>query len=83
MKKSELFQKAAQISIDVLQRNQDLIDERVNKTFSSSEEDTAISLVDAVGRAVALTITLAPDLSAAITAQMLIDLGLVEIEDDE
>ena len=51
--------------------------------FSSSEEDTAISLVDAVGRAVALTITLAPDLSAAITAQMLIDLGLVEIEDDE
>lgn len=83
MKKSELYEMASAITIDVLKRNKDLTNERVREMFIRPEEDERLSINDTIGRAIVLALTLAPEISAAITAAMLVELGLVTLEDDE
>lgn len=83
MKKDELFQMASSISHEVTKRNQDLINERVRDMFVRPDEDGMLNINEVIGRAIVLTLNLAPEIAAATTAQMLVELGLVTLEDDE
>ncbi len=80
MTKDQLFQMAAQTSRKVVERNMDLINEQI-RDMSHKEDGSKISLQELPSVLAALTITIAPDISAAVTAQMLVDLGLVTLDD--
>lgn len=83
MKKSELFEMASAACLDVLKRNQDLTNQRVKEMFSGGDENKKLSLDEAISKATALSLILAPEISAAVTAELLVRLGVVEIEDAE
>ena len=81
MTKDELYQMAFNISREVVEKNKDLINSQIN-AMMTREDGSRLSITEAVASVGALSITLAPDISAAVTARMLIDLGLVSVEDD-
>lgn len=83
MLKSELDKIIDAATSKVLEKNKENIDTQIRRMFKSDSEDGKISTMDAVVRSTALCLTLLPNLSAAITARMLIDLGLVTLEDYE
>jgi len=83
MTKQELVRLAEKVSHEVIAANMDTINERIHAIFDADEESTTLPLTEAIARGTALSLTLAPEISAAVTAKMLISLGLVEIEDSE
>lgn len=83
MKKSELNKIIDEATKKVMEKNKEYIEERISHMFKTDSEDGKINVMDAVVRSTALSVTLIPDLAAAITAHMLVDLGLVNLEDDE
>ena len=83
MKKAELFEMAAETCRDILKRNTDVTSERIHNMFYSENGGTNISFNDAIGKATALSLTLVPEISAAVTAELLVRLGLVKLEDTE
>ena len=82
MTKDELYNMAARISHDVVEKNNDLINSQID-AMMTREDGSRLSITDAVAAAAAMSITLAPDISAAVTARMLVELGLVSLEDAE
>lgn len=83
MKKAELFEMAAKTCADVQRRNSELTNEKIRKLFVNEDEDSKISLDEAISKAMVLSLTLVPEISAAVTAELLVRLGLVELEDAE
>ena len=82
MTKDELYNMAARISRDVVEKNKDLINSQLN-AMMTHEDGSRLSITEAVAAVGALSVTLAPDISAAVTARMLVELGLVSLEDAE
>ena len=82
MTKDELYNMAARISRDVVEKNKDLINSQIN-AMMTREDGSRLSVTEAVAAVGAMSITLAPDISAAVTARMLVELGLVSLEDAE
>lgn len=83
MKYEELFQLATETSKDVLQKNKEYIQGEIKRMFGSDEGGTKISLQDGLSNAVALSLILVPEISAVVTAKMLVQLGLIDVEDAE
>lgn len=83
MKQSELSHLAAKVSKDILDKNKDHVADRIKSALKASEKDTRISQSDAIAAAMVISLTLVPELSAAITARMLVELGLVDLEEAE
>lgn len=83
MLKSELNEIIDAATSKVLEKNKENIESDIRRMFKSDSEDEKISAIDAAIRGTALCLTLLPSLSAAITARLLIDLGLVTLEDDD
>lgn len=81
MTKDEMLQVARTACFDVLDRNRDLIDERVKEAFCRKGSDNKILLTDALSSATGLCLSFIPELSAVVTAEMLVALGLVSLED--
>ena len=83
MKKDELYEMANEICREVLEKNKDVIGERISSALShNSDSDGKIAAHDAAGALSAVSLTLGPELSAVITAKMLVKLGLVTLEDE-
>lgn len=83
MKKAELFELAATTCFDVTKRNSDLTNQAVHELFSKGDEGAKLSIDEAIAKATVLSLTLVPEISAAVTAELLVRLGLVELEDTE
>ena len=83
MKEHELMQLVSRVSKDVLGKNMDQIAERIKSSLKASEKDSKLSTNDAIAAAMVVSLTLVPELSAAITAKILVELGLVNLEDAE
>ena len=83
MNRNELTELTSKISRDVLDKNKDQIAERIRNALHAKSKDDRISPNDALVAAIGISLTLVPEISAAITARMLIELGLVEVEDTE
>lgn len=81
MTKDELYQMAAETSRKVVEANRDLIDAQIHDMLHN-DDGSKLPLKDIPSVLAALSVTIAPDISAAVTAQMLVDLGLVTLEDD-
>ena len=82
MTKDELYNMAARISREVVEKNKDLINSQLN-AMMTHEDSLRLSITEAVAAVGALSVTLAPDISAAVTARTLVELGLVSLEDAE
>ncbi|MBE6943833.1 MAG: hypothetical protein E7453_06185 [Ruminococcaceae bacterium] len=80
MTKEDLYKLASETSRKVVENNLDLIREQI-RSATHNEDGSAVSLKDLASVVAALSITLAPDISAAVTASMLVELGLVSLED--
>jgi len=78
--KEDLYKLASETSRKVVENNLDLIREQI-RSATHNEDGSAVSLKDLASVVAALSITLAPDISAAVTASMLVELGLVSLED--
>lgn len=83
MKKSELDNLAAKTALEVIKNNQERINKSIRESFEECSHNSKISATDAVVASTALCVTLTPELSAEITATMLVKLGLVVLEDGE
>ena len=83
MKEAELNKIIEEVAKEVMEKNKGAIDEDIRRMFKTDSEDGKIDAMDAVVRSTALCLTLLPSLSAAITARMLVSLGLVTLEDDK
>lgn len=81
MTKDELYQMAAETSRKVVEANMELIQEQIHN-MTHNEDGSKLPLKDIPSVLAALSVTIAPDISAAVTAQMLVDLGLVTLEND-
>lgn len=77
MTREELFRLAAECSRETALKNRDLIDAKVQEAFCPNPESPMISHSNAIAQATGLALTLAPDLAAATTMRILIELGLV------
>ena len=80
MTKEDLYKLASETSRKVVENNLDLVREQI-RSATHNEDGSAVSLKDLASVVAALSITLAPDISAAVTASMLVELGLVSLED--
>lgn len=80
MTQNELIDLATTVCLRILDENKDLVRKRIMETFSASDDKSPISLEDAMMRSTALALTLAPELSARVTAQLLIDLGIIQVD---
>ena len=84
MKKAELYKLATETSSEVIEKNMDEINRRTRLVIDKvSNEDGKVSAHDAATALAGLNIALCPELSAVITAKMLVKLGLIVLEDDE
>ena len=83
MKQIELSHLASKVSKDILEKNRDQIAERIKSALKANEKDSKLSQSDAIAAAMVISLTLVPELSAAITARMLVELGLVDLEEAE
>ena len=83
MKYDELVQLATNTSREVVEKNKEIINEEIKNFFSSNENGATLSLYDALSKAMVLSLVLVPEISAVVTAKMLVQLGLVEVEDAE
>lgn len=82
MTKDELYRMASNVSREVIAANQDMIDTTVKEMFKPYDGRASLSPSEAFAAAAVVATRTAPEISAAITARMLIDLGLVAVEDD-
>ena len=83
MKKSELTKMISATIDDVMKKNKDIITEEVRDAFKTGDDGGHIPLEEAIAHSTSLCLSLAPKLSVAITARLLVNLGLVTLEDDE
>lgn len=83
MKKDELSEIIDSVTRQVIEKNKANIEQQVRHAYKADTEDGKIGVMDAVIRSTGLCLTLLPSLSAAITARMLVTLGLIDLEDDE
>lgn len=83
MTKAELNHIATNACKDVLTRNQELIRERIKNSLAEHSHNNMISANDAATAAMGLSLTLIPELSAVVTAQIIADLGLIQIDNAE
>lgn len=83
MKTAEYQQMIHTISTEVLQRNMGHIREQILSSTKDLSHDGKITTNDATAALMATCMTLAPHISAEITAEMLVRLGLVTVEDDD
>lgn len=83
MKKSEYQQMVNDISTEVLQKNTERIQNQVSASIERQSQDGKISHSEAALALSATFMSLAPRISAEITAEMLVRLGLVTVEDDD
>lgn len=83
MKKDELYDMANEICREVIEKNKHVIEERLTSALSrNTDSNGKISAHDAAGALSVVSLTLGPELSAVITAKMLVKLGLVTLEDE-
>lgn len=82
MTKNELNAMAIDTAHLVIANNLGNISKEVEARFNASEEDRRIELHDALGRIVNLMLDVIPEISASVTAQMLVNLNLVSLDDD-
>lgn len=82
MTRDELYQMASKVSQEVISANQDTIDTTVKEMFAPYSGKSGLTLPEAIAAATVVATRMAPEISANITARMLIDLGLVSVECD-
>ena len=82
MTRDELFQLAAKCCHETAVKNEQSIKEEVSEAFCANQEDSKLSLNDAIARSTALALSVAPRLAAATTVRILIELGLVQPDDE-
>ena len=80
MTREELSRLAAECSRDAVKANMDSINRRVAAAFKT-DGGALLSAHDAAIRGTVLAVSLAPDIAAATTVQILLRLGLVQTED--
>lgn len=68
---------------ETLELNREAIDEHIRETFNADKENSHMLIGGAIAKSTSLSLTLVPSLSGAITARLLVKLGLVSLEDDE
>ena len=84
MKKDELYQLATDTCYEVIEKNKDTIDERIHSSLKRfSDENGNVSAHNAAAALSTVNTTLCPEISAIVTAKLLVKLGLVVLEDDE
>ena len=83
MTKAELNKVVSDAVSEVMKKNADVIQNQIRSAFVSKEENGQISAMDAATCGTALCLSLLPGISAAVTARILVDLGLVPLEGDE
>lgn len=81
MTKNELAKLAQDTARNVLSQNADTLAKEISQRFNANAEDSRIELHDALGRIVNLMLGVIPEISATVTAQMLVDLDLVSLDD--
>ena len=83
IKYDELLQMATKTSRDVIEKNKEVINDEVKRMLGSKDDGEKISLQDALSKAMVLSLVLVPEISAVVTAKMLVQLGLIDVEDAE
>lgn len=84
MKKDELYKLATDTCYEVLEKNKDVIDERIRSSLQRcSDGNGKVSAHDAAAALSTVNTTLCPEISAIVTAKLLVKLGLVVLEDGE
>lgn len=81
MNKSELTKLASDVAHDVLKIKVDYINNQVSSAIKDVSTNGIVSNSDAIVALTSLCMTMTPELSAAVTAEMLVRLGLVTVED--
>lgn len=79
MTKNELKEIAASVSKEVLIRNQENISERIRNMLT---EKKTLTLEEALSCVLTYSTVDVSELSAAIAAELLVKLGLVQLEDE-
>ena len=81
MTRTELYKMAEETSRKVVEENMESIMKHIH-SVTHNEDGSKLPLKDFPSAVAALSITVAPDISAAVTARMLVDLGLVTLDND-
>ena len=82
MTRSELDRIALQTALDVIKKNESRVKKSILESFQDCGDGTTVTAHQAVVASTATCFTLIPEMSAEITAQLLVNLGLVAPEDD-
>lgn len=81
MTQSELNNLVKKSTYEVISKNKDFINRSIRSALADNSDGNKVSANDTAKAAIELCLTLTPELSAEITSQILVKLGLVVLED--